>query len=457
MEKRSFDIITFNETWLQEGTEDSMLDVGDFDIYRLDRSGRKGGGLMTLVNRDDTYVVNVEKHKNKWVSNVDCEMQIIEIKPGNIRKTLVLNCYRPPTGNVTCFVNCIHDTLDAIVHLEEYDIYVCGDFNIPYNETGSTGVKKLKSIESKYGLKQYITSPTRCTSQSKNILDLIFTNAKHIRKAVADEVSISDHEPVYIVKKKMTTKLPRSSFTCRSFVEYERDLFQQDLLNYDWSTYFRTQVVDDLWAELKDVITRVADLHCPVRVHSNRKKLMPWVNDELLEMIHERDSLYKQAKRKDTSEDWALARRSRNRCNKMVKKAKYEFVKNQLTINEKDPRKFWNIIQDVWTPNPTKSGHIHLTDQMTGHKIDDEHVPEIFNKHLSEVGPSLAANFANAPPFVSTIHNVLSRFTYVNITDEEVVDLIVKIQLHKSSAIEGLSARVIKDSFGVLFKQLVFI
>lgn len=175
MEERKFDIVTLSETWLHESIDNSMLDVGAFDIFRLDRARRcKGGGLATLIKRDENYIVNSEKYRNIWVSNADCELQIIEVKPGNIRKTLVLNCYRPPAGSINNFVNHISETLDAVAHFDEFDTYICGDFNIPYNDENSVGVNKLKSLENKYGLKQYITTPTHCTAQSKNILDLIF-------------------------------------------------------------------------------------------------------------------------------------------------------------------------------------------------------------------------------------------------------------------------------------------
>lgn len=141
----------------------------------------------------------------------------------------------------------------------------------------------------------------------------------------------------------------------------------------------------------------------------------------------------------------------------MVKKAKDEYVKSQLKINEKDPRKFWNLIQEVWTPNANNSGQIHLMDQLTGQKIEDNNVPMVFNEHLSRVGPALASKFSNAPPFISSVHSVLSQFAYVNIRDEEVADLVNKIQTHKSSAIEGLSSRIVKDSFSVLVRQLRYL
>lgn len=102
-----------------------------------------------MIKKDDNYLVNPEKHKDRWVSNADCELQLIEIKPGNIRKSQVLNCYRPPTGSINNFMDYIHDALDAVAHLDEYDTYVCGDFNIPYNDTTSTGTNKLKLLESK--------------------------------------------------------------------------------------------------------------------------------------------------------------------------------------------------------------------------------------------------------------------------------------------------------------------
>lgn len=152
---------------------------------------------------------------------------------GMMKKSLLLNCYQPPSGKVEVFIDHLHDILDSFSHLDEYEIFLCGDLNIPYNQPSTLGFKKLKVLENKYNLSQLITCPTRCTANSQSILDLILTNSPHIASSGALEINISDHEPVFALRKQKSLKHPLVSFSCRTFSGYVRDDFHADLEHND--------------------------------------------------------------------------------------------------------------------------------------------------------------------------------------------------------------------------------
>lgn len=60
------------------------------------------------------------------------------------------------------------------------------------------------------------------------------------------EMSFSDHQPIYVIRKKQKTKIGRTSFRCRNFSNYDIDDFQDDLVNHDWSTFFDTTCPEQL-------------------------------------------------------------------------------------------------------------------------------------------------------------------------------------------------------------------
>lgn len=84
--------------------------------------------------------------------NKNAEIQILQIKPGNMKKMIILNCYRPPSGNVDSFVDHIYNALDQVEKLEEFEVYLCGGFNIDYGKPNSAGYRKLNNLEWKYNL-----------------------------------------------------------------------------------------------------------------------------------------------------------------------------------------------------------------------------------------------------------------------------------------------------------------
>lgn len=167
---------------------------------------------------------------------------------------MIINSYRPPAGKIDQLCDHLYEILDSINCVHEYELYLCGDMNIPYNLKSSAGYKKLTTLERKYNLTQYIKTPTRCTAQSRNILDLVFMNSTCIATAGSLEVNISDHEPVFVIRKHQRYKPPTVSFSCRTFKNYENETFKIDLISNDWTNFYTQTDVNVLWNELENVV-----------------------------------------------------------------------------------------------------------------------------------------------------------------------------------------------------------
>lgn len=136
-------------------------------------------------------------------------------------------------------------------------------------------------------------------------------------------------------------------------------MFQSDLIDHDWDHFYASDCANQLWDMIELVILKVADLHCPLKKVTNRKGKLPWLNQSLLQLIHERDRLFKIAKKSDNNTDaWIKVRRIRNQCNSCVKMAKENYVKEQLSNYNNDPKKFWKVIETVWNPNKDANSRI---------------------------------------------------------------------------------------------------
>lgn len=211
---------------------------------------------------------------------------------------IILNCYRPPSGSIDAFLDHVYNVLDQVYNLSEFEIHLCGDCNVDYSLTTSSGYKKLKTLEVIYGLSQLIKSPTRYTSLSASTLDLIFTNCATSIYAAPHEINISDHEPLNLRQ------------------QYTREDFQADLNAHDWANFYADGDVDSMWEGMEKVILRIADLHCPYKTYNDGVAISPWINQVLLELIQDHDSLYRLAKQTNDKDDWIKARKARNACNK---------------------------------------------------------------------------------------------------------------------------------------------
>ena len=61
-------------------------------------------------------------------------------------------------------------------------------------------------------MKQVVTITTRNTDKTQSLLDLILTNAKYISSAGTLEHYISDHQPIFVIKKKGRDNRPKMEF-----------------------------------------------------------------------------------------------------------------------------------------------------------------------------------------------------------------------------------------------------
>lgn len=394
MEQSRYDCLTVSETWLYPLITNSMLDIAGYDSYRLDRSSGKksrGGGLLTLFWKRDDLLVNDQMFQHISSSNPYIEVQFLEVKIGKLKKMILANCYRPPSGKINEFFDFLHESLDQIPRLEEYEIFLCGNLNIPYGDDSSGDYVILKTLERKYSLVQLIKSPTRTTARTSTILDLILTNSRYIQTSDTEEINMSDHEPVFAIRKKHKSTIKRVDFECRCFSNFIKEDFQAYLVNRNWESFYHLNDVDTMWDTLRSIIHKTADYHCPLKRFRGKKELPPWLTVELHELMFERDLLYKKAKKSKLDEDWVLARRIRNLCNSSIRQAKNNYTKTLLETYEKDPYKFWRTIESVWCTGKGKSDSaVNLVDQGTGVQVSPDEIPNFFNEHLRKVGSNLA-------------------------------------------------------------------
>lgn len=136
----------------------------------------------------------------------------------------------------------------------------------------------------------------------------------------------------------------------------------------------------------------------------------------------------------------------RTLCNSSIRLAKDNYTKSQLDKYEKDPYRFWQVIESTGcsgTGNPNTS--INLIDQNTKVQVPQEEIPNYLTNYLHNVGAKLASQFENAPPFHSVFHHALESFMFRPMQPWEVRDLVKSIKTTKSSAIAGLISRVLSS------------
>ena len=99
----------------------------------------------------------------------------------------------------------------------------------------------------------------------------------------------------------------------------------------------------------------VLDRNCPSKKFKVKEVRDPWITQELIEEIKDKDRAMREAKRSGRAEDWVVARHERNRVGRLVEQAKAEFLCEQQEELADDPKKFWRVIKSIVPGNKHKN------------------------------------------------------------------------------------------------------
>ena len=194
---------------------------------------------------------------------------------------------------------------------------------------------------------------------------------------------------------------------------------------------------------------------CPIKNFKVNKSREPWITNEALEAIKDKDRLLRRARRSGREDDWVSAKRERNRVGREIENLRAEYLKSKQEEFKSDPKKFWKSISSIIPNKKQGTGEIWLKDPSSGRDIVKDEVPGYINTFFTDIGPSLAWEHKENWAFYGAENeHEIEEF----VTDrEEVLRLCKDINIMKSSGFDKLSSKICKDAFLVLTDQLVHI
>ena len=369
--------------------------------------------------------------------------------------------YRPPSGKVSDCINELSDSVKQAQDTYKGEFVIVGDFNVNYNLRHTPAFKLLKDFEREFNFSQIINTSTRQTRKTASCLDLIFTNMNHIISSGTLDIAISDHLPVFLVKKKQKLRSTFTFIEARSYANYDKQVFQEQIRYHPkWMDFwsYKENEPDKMWEIMLEIIQERADALCPLKKMKFRDDTPQWITKDILSELNHKDNLYKKAKNIGTAESWNLFTKKKNEVKKLLDEAKENFVKNKLDELEGNPRKFWRVINGISGIGKNKNSRkcTRVIDE-NGRIHEDLEAANFLNDYYVNIGPSLAQKHKKDWVKEKCKIQTNSSFNFKWVTEREVQELIKEICITKASAIENLSTRLLKDAFEVLSFELTYL
>ena len=434
-------------------------------MYRQDRESgtrvkKKGGGLLTYINARNASDSEELMSLNK-VSH-DMEVQWSVIHREHCKDVVICNVYRPPYGKLDSFITYMEECIKGF-DLGKVELFVLGDMNVNFKSKKTREYKKLNFLIQSNGLTQHIKDTTRNTKDSNSLVDLVLTNSKYVSSAGLLDHYFSDHQAIFVVKKKKRDKRPKAEFKGRSYKNFDRKVFRDRLINLDWDSFYKIQDPNLAWDFILDSFLPILDIMCPIQTFSIKNYRPDWVTPELVEQIKDRDHFYIKAKRDGDEDSWNIAKHLRNITNYNIRKAKRDFILDELEYCSKDCKKFWKTIKTVIPSNKGDTRRDILL-KNNGDKIDRREVAHFINDYFINIGNMSKQEVPTQVPSThsrDTIHIESDPpdmphdgWSPVDFTTDEVLKVVKDINVSKLSGLHDISSFAIKEVFTILIHQV---
>ena len=432
-------MVALTETWLTSDVLDAEVNFTGYNLYRCDRLGRGGGGVILHVRADLSARLiqktsDVEGHYEglwcnvKFASGGYDTVGVVYRTPGTDPSTMTADLKQFASGG-----RCL----------------VLGDFNIPMidwktntcNQRADMYTKEIHLTLCELFLHQHVRTPTRVTTSSSNILDLVLSPRESdvTGLQITAPIGSSDHSTVVFAWNHGAPPL-RSSLKTRNIWKIPFSQMKAAAYRINWNLD-RTNV-DQLWAFIKGQISNLVSTFAPPWKERKHSQGPPWFDAELRKELKKRNRAWRYFR--TSGEGYEHYKLIRNRCTSL-KLAKRKSFEDKLAEEAKlVPKKLYAYLRRR-TRVDSRIPVLHKTD---GEIDDDVAKANAFADHYEKV-------YAREP-HIEMGQNPRNLVTLPDgdITMDEVLESIKLLRRFKSPGPDDLHPAIFKELAEIVAEPL---
>jgi len=439
-EYHNYDVICITETWLNSDILSNNLHIPGFHLpIRKDRPTR-GGGVAIYVKQNIYY-----KHlQDLDITELEAIWVEIVIKK---QKWLIGTLYRADLSNR--YWDLIEESFSNACD-KNIKTVILGDFNANIYNMRQPKIEHLMNM---FNLDQVISEPTRLTSSTATLIDLIFVSCPNlVSKFGVLSSSCSDHCPVFAtLKTNNKTKSPAYKRVIYDYSNMNTDGMIEAVYYANWNEIFDEQDFESLCTNFVEKLKNIFDEFVPHKEIVIRPNDRPWMNGLIRKLMRERNRKHKIAKRKNRPLDWQQFRTIRNRVISEIRKAKrnYDEKLDHKINNECNTKCWWRLVKQYFKKGNNKSSKFPPL-EINGEIIDDEtSIANALNDYFVE-----QASVNNPDKHVENLPLSDEVISSIHLNEKEICDILLSVDVSKAKGPDNISNRLLKVVAKPLSKQL---
>ena len=429
--------------------QESELQLDGFDLF-CNCSAFKRGVIIyvkSVLSPTPSSVSDVcSFEENCW-----CEISL----RGNDR--LLIGCiYRSPNSNTSNNENMIKDLVN-ICQKPYSHVLLCGDFNYPginwgnNEECDSHNARFFLDCVRDCFLHQHVTEPTHHRpNQQANILDLLLTSEEGMIDQLEHSAPIGkSHHSVLIFN--LNCYKPPPEFKPRYL--YERAdimLMSETIEKFEWEQDLCDLICEEAWTIFCERYQKAQEKYVPKSRPSTKKQKPPWMNQEMLTKLKEKQKAFKKYMETKDGDDYRIYSRSRNQAKWQCRKAARDYERNIAKEAKSNPKRFYNYSKKKMK---TKSGIADLTEKDGFTASNNREKAVVLNDFFSSV--FTREDMQSMPELPKEAFR--TKLADLTITPKQVEKRLAALKPNKATGPDGFPPRMLKELAGPLSKPLSII
>ena len=329
------EIIILNETWLKESDNNRII-LPNYKYEGIPRNNKKGGGVGFLIRTDILY--RIRNDLIPEVKTLACEQCYIEIK-NNTEKVIIGTMYRPPSTNISKFINTFNIQIEKI-NKKGYECIIGLDHNLDLlKQSVHSKTQEFLECILDHNLLPTITKPTRSSKTSATLIDNILISKKlqpnYESLIIVDD--LSDHLPC-LVKLKNFKPTGTKNFILKRVINNKAvKNINEDLSKIDWNMKMKDKPASDSFHAFHSELLITLYKHNPEKLIRLKEKRVknPWISKGLKNSLTKSKKLYERALIDPTV--WLKYKEFMTILRKCKRKLKLNYYQNKCNEFRYDP------------------------------------------------------------------------------------------------------------------------
>ena len=456
--KFDFHVIGITEHKIhKDNTPTTQIKLDGYNDFHYDYTETSHGGTGFFVKETITFNPRNDLSFNSKGNYESTFIELIFEK----RKNMIVGCiYRHPTSTITIkqFTDECIEPLLAKITSEKKICTLVGDFNIDLLKSNSNNdINSFYNTMNSHFFTPYILQPTRPIS--KSLIDNILINSIEFPSHSGNlTIQISDHLIQFaILEGFLKNSVPHKiNIYERNFKNFNEREFEETLKELNWNNILKTEdkdpnkSMDNFYQQINYLLDEFAP-YKKITKKQFRLKSKPWINNEILTKIKQRDKLFhKYCKEKDSNKKVELHNEYkiiRNVITKLKRNSKIEFYKNYFQMNTNKLSAVWKGIRALVNLNTKTRKDIKIIDVKGANITDPKNIAQHFNEYFTNVGPSIDKKIHQSKyDFHHYLNKVRTDKTFfISPTEpQEVFNIIHSLDINKSLGPNSIPVYILK-------------